>query len=147
MGIVGLDCKAYKNSATYASPTWAEMTPVKGVTTNLEKGAADLSKRGSTWKAHRSTLKDLTIELEMVWDHANTICTDLLTAFLNNTLVDCAFLDGPVATAGSQGPRCEFEVTKFSRAEPLEEGVMVNVTLKPSALATHDPTWFTAAGS
>ena len=146
MGVkLGLDAKLYRNTATYASPTWNEVKNVKDVTLNLEAGSADVTTRGNGgWRANIATLKDASLEFEMVWDTADDDFTAIRTAFLTNAAIEFAVLDGPVATSGSQGLRASMAITNFSRAEPLEEAIKVSVTAKPT-YATNPPEWMTAA--
>lgn len=145
MGVkLGMDAKLYRNTGTYASPTWNEVKNVKDVTLNLEAGSADVTTRGNGgWRANIATLKDASLEFEMVWDTADDDFTAIRTAFLGNSTVEFAVLDGPVATAGSQGLRATMAITNFSRAEPLEEAIKVSVTAKPT-YADHPPEWMTA---
>lgn len=146
MGVkLGLDAKLYRNTATYASPTWNEVKNVKDVTLNLEAGSADVTTRGNAgWRANIATLKDASLEFEMVWDTADDDFTAIRTAFLTNAAIEFAVLDGPVATSGSQGLRASMAITNFSRAEPLEEAIKVSVTAKPT-YAANPPEWMTAA--
>ena len=146
MGVkLGMDAKLYRNTGTYASPTWNEVKNVKDVTLNLEAGEADVTTRGNAgWRANIATLKDASLEFEMVWDTADDDFTAIRTAFLTNAAIEFAVLDGPVATSGSQGLRASMAITNFSRAEPLEEAIKVSVTAKPT-YATNPPEWMTAA--
>lgn len=144
MAITGLDCKAYRNSATYATPTWAEVENVRDLTLNLTKGEADVSRRGTEWKLTKPTLKDGSVDFEMVWDTGDADFTAIQTAWNDGTTIDMAFLDGEIGTTGSQGLRAEFEVISFTRSEPLEGGVMASVSLKPASTA-NAPAWMTVA--
>lgn len=146
MGVkLGMDAKLYRNTGTYASPTWNEVKNVKDVTLNLEAGSADVTTRGNGgWRANIATLKDASLEFEMVWDTADDDFAAIRTAFLGNSTVEFAVLDGPAATAGSQGLRATMAITNFSRAEPLEEAIKVSVTAKPT-YADHPPEWMTAS--
>ena len=66
---LGMDAKLYRNTGTYALPTWVEVSNVKDVTLNLEKGEADVTTRANQgWRATVGTLKDASIEFQMVWD-------------------------------------------------------------------------------
>jgi len=143
MAILGLSCKMYRNTGTWASPTWSEITIAKDVTFSLEKGKADGSRRGVTWRQSIGTLKDAEISMELVHETGDSNFTALRSAFLNGTIVEILVLDGSVATSGSEGLRAEMEVFSFSRAEPLEDVVMDSVTLAPSAQASNDPVWYT----
>lgn len=138
---LGLDCKLYENEGTWASPTWTERSNVRDLTLNLEKGEADLTTRANNgWRATVGTIKDASLEFDIVWDTEDAFFTALKDAYLNGTNIDLAAMDGAIATSGSQGLRAEWQVTSFSRSEPLEEGVTVSVTLKP-AYSDNAPEW------
>ena len=141
---LGLNAKLYRNTGTYASPTWNEIGNVKDVTLNLESAEADVTVRANNgWRATVPTLKDASVEFEMVWDTADEDFQAIRDAYLNNTTLEVLALDGPVSGAGStgnQGLRAVCNVTGFSRSEPLEEALSVSVTVKP-AYSVNPPTW------
>jgi TP901-1 family phage major tail protein len=140
---LGLDAKLFRNTGTFATPTWNEITNVRDVTLNLEAGEADVTTRGNNgWRATVATLKDGSIEFEMVWDSADDDFTSIRDAFLNKTAIEMAVMDGAMVTPGSQGLRASFMITSFSRNEPLEEAITVGVTAKPT-YSTNPPTWMT----
>jgi hypothetical protein len=140
---LGLDAKLYRNTGTYATPVWNEIKNVKDVTLNLETAEADVTTRGNNgWRATVATLKDGSVEFEMVWDSADDDFGTIRDAFLNKTAVELAVMDGDITVTGNQGLRASFMVTKFSRNEPLEEAISVSVTVKPT-YATNAPTWMT----
>ena len=144
---LGMQAKLYRNTATHETPMWDEMTNVKDLTLNLEKGQADVTTRGNNgWKASVGTLKDGGIEFEMVWDTEDEGFTAVRDAYLNDTALELAVMDGDITVAGSQGLRASFVVTNFSRKEPLEEGISVSVTLKV-AYSDNAPEWMTVAAS
>ena len=144
MGIkLGMEAKLYRNTGTYAAPTWVELTNVKDLTLNLEAGEADVTTRGNAgWRATVATLKDGSIEFEMVWDTADANFTAIQDAFFNNTDIEFAVMDGDVASSGSQGLRATMSITSFSRSEALEEALMVSVNAKPT-YAVNAPEWMT----
>lgn len=140
---LGLDAKLYRNTGTFGSPTWNEIKNVKDVTLNLEAGEADVTTRGNNgWRATVATLKDGSIEFEMVWDSADDDFASIRDAFLNKTSIELAVMDGDVAVAGSQGLRATCMITNFSRNEALEEAITVSVTAKPTYSA-NPPSWLT----
>lgn len=141
--VLGMNCKAYRNTASYASPTWNEIVNVRDLSLSLEADEADVTTRGNNgWKATVQTLKDATVEFQMVWDTADADFTAFQEAFLDNTTIECAFMDGPISTNGQQGLRATFMVTNFSRTENLTEAVMVDVSLKVT-YADNAPAWYT----
>jgi len=140
---LGLDAKIFRNTGTYAAPVWNEIKNVRDVTLSLETGEADATTRGNNgWRATVATLKDGSVEFDMVWDSADDDFTAIRDAFLNKTALEMAVLDGDVAAAGSQGLRASFMVTNFSRNEPLEEAITASVTVKPTYSA-NPPAWMT----
>lgn len=140
---LGLDAKMFRNTGTHATPAWNEIKNVRDVTLSLETGEADATTRGNNgWRATVATLKDGSVEFDMVWDSADDDFTAIRDAFLNKTALELAVLDGDVAAAGSQGLRASFMVTNFSRNEPLEEAITASVTVKPTYSA-NPPAWMT----
>ena len=139
----GLDCKLYRNTATWASPSWTLIGNIKDLTQNLEKVTADVSTRGSVWRRKKTGLKDGGIEFQMVWDTSDANFTAIQSAFLNDTTIELVALDGVITDAGNEGLRSDFEITAFSREEPLEDAVMVSVTAEP-AYTDNTPTWYTS---
>ena len=148
--ILGLDAKLYYNTGTYASPTWTEITNVKDLTLNLEKGEADVSTRGGNgWKQTVGTLKDASIEWGMVWDPDDTAFTAIKNAFINNTSIEFLVLDGsssPASGVTVQGLRAECSITGFTRNEALEDALSVDVTAKPT-YSSNAPSWYTDTGA
>ena len=137
----GMDGKLYRNTGTYALPSWEEIGNVKDLTLNLEQGEADVTVRANAgWRATIGTLKDGSIEFSMIWDTGDPGFTAIKDAWFNNTPIEMAVLDGPVDEPGSEGLRATFSVIKFGREENLEEAMMVPVSLKPS-YAANPPEW------
>jgi hypothetical protein len=140
--VLSLDAKTYRNTGSYGSPTWTLINNIKDLTLPGEKADFDLSTRGNGGhRAYAGTLKDTQVDFNMVWDPADADMVAIRTAYTNNTTIEFLFLDGLVATNGSQGPRVSMIVTKFERTENLEEALMVNVTLKP-AYSSNAPSWY-----
>jgi len=142
MGVkLGMEAKLYRNDGDYETPDWVEMTNVKDLTLNNEKGEADVTTRKNKgWRATVGTLKDGSIEFEMVWDTEDENFTAIQEAYFGNTSVEFAVMDGDIEEAGSQGLRATMSIMNFTRNEPLEEAITVSVTAKPT-YAEHAPDW------
>jgi len=142
MGVkLGMEAKLYRNDGDYETPDWVEMTNVKDLTLNNEKGEADVTTRKNNgWRATVGTLKDGSIEFEMVWDTEDENFTAIQEAYFGNTSVEFAVMDGDIEEAGSQGLRATMSIMNFTRNEPLEEAITVSVTAKPT-YAEHAPDW------
>jgi hypothetical protein len=142
---LGLDAKLYlDDEASYASPTWSEVTNCKDLTLTLEKNDADVTVRGNNgWRAIVGVLKDATIEFTMVWDTDDLNFQTIKDAFLasTNTPINVAVMDGDITTSGSEGLRALCIVTNFTRNEPLEEAITVDVSLRPTYFPADPPEW------
>jgi len=142
---LGMEGKLYYNAGSYATPDWKELKNVKDVTLNLEKGEADVTTRGNAgWRATVGTLKEGSLEFEMVWDTEDEGFAALQAAWFGDTPVEMAVMDGPIAASGSQGLRATMSVISFSRKEPLEEAMSASLTVKPT-YAEHAPEWMEVA--
>jgi len=152
MSKIGLDCKLYRNTGTTASPVWNEIQNVVDVTVALSKTEADTSSRAFAWKTRKGALKDASIDFQLRAVAADADYTALLGSYLNGASIELLALDGPIATAGSQGLRAICEVFNFQAGQPLEGALTFDVSAKPtpafdSAGAAIPPTWFTVSGS
>lgn len=136
---VGYECKLYRLStgtreawpASGSPENLTEITNVRDATLNLEKGEADATTRAASgWRATKPTLKDGSVEFEMVWDTSDAGFTAIKDAYFNGTTIAIAVLDGDKDTNGTQGLWADFEVANFSRSEPLDDVVKANVSLK-----------------
>ena len=125
--VLGMNAKLYYGVAGATAAT--EMGNVKDVTLTLEAGEADVTTRANQgWRATAPTLRECSVEFEMVWNPADAGFTAIKTAFLSAGMVALKILD----QAGGQGPDGDFSITSFSRNEALEEAVTVSVTAKLS---------------
>jgi hypothetical protein len=140
---LGLDGRLYRNTGSFASPVWDEVQNVRDLALNLEAGEAGMTTRGNGgWEAVLASLKKASIEFQMVWDPADTDVTAFRDAFLNRSTIECAVMDGDITVAGSEGLRATFALLKFARSEALEEGMLIDITIKP-AYAANPPAWMT----
>ena len=140
---LGMDAKLYRNTGDYATPVWVEVSNVKDVTLNLEKGEADVTTRANGgWRATVGTLKDASIEFQMVWDTVDAGFDTIRQAFFDNTPIEFAVMDGDITDPDSEGLRATFDIFNFTRNEALEEAILVDVSIKPT-YADNAPEWIT----
>lgn len=146
MAQLGLDCVLHFNSGTYAIPTWGSVDNAKDVKLNLEAGESDASRRASAgWKETLTTLKDASIDVEMVYENGDADYETLRDAFLNGTVLDVAAMDQDIANSGAEGLRMQAKVASLSRDEGLENTVMLSVKLRPTPNADSPPEWMSVA--
>ena len=102
----------------------------------------DFLRGNQGWKATVGTLKDASVEFEMVWDTADAGFTAIKNAYFNNSLIGLAAMDGDITVNGHQGLWADCSIIDFSRDEPLEDAISVKVTAKPTYSA-NAPIWKT----
>ena len=113
-----------------------EMTNVTDVTLNPETGEADITTRAAEgWRITAATLKEASVEFEMIWDTADSGFNAIKEAYFSAEPLALFVSDGD-----GNGLDADFVVTSFSRSEPLGEALTASVTRKPT-LVIRAPTW------
>lgn len=148
MAILGLNAKTYL-AGTIASPVFTnEVETIREETVNLERSTTDITdRRADGWRLQAGTLKEGTVDMQMIYEPGNADFTAFQNAFFNGTQVVLAFMDGNATVAGTYyGLLGAFEVTSFSQPRQLEEAIIVDITLTPVLEDSTDtpPTWYTA---
>jgi len=130
----------YKTGGQDGAGSWVELANVRDVTLSLEAGEADVTTRANSgWRAVVATLKEASVEFEMVWDTADAGFGAVKDTYLNNAPIGMQILDGSSSGAG-EGLQADFMITSFSRSESLEEAITVSVTAKVTYSDT-PPSW------
>jgi hypothetical protein len=141
---LGMEAKLYyKVGGQGGAGSWVELTNVKDVTLSLEAGEADVTTRANNgWRATVATLKEATVEWEMVWDPTDAGFGAIKDAFLGNDVIGLQVLDDATPGGGGagEGLQADFMITNFSRNEALEEAITVSVSAKVTYSASA-PTW------
>jgi len=142
--VLSEDAKVYRNTGSYASPTWDEITNVKDLTLGLEKGEVDVTTRASGgYNEFVDGLIDANVEFGMLWDDSDADFSAIQTAFFAKTAIEFLVLDGDSATSGNQGLRATMMIKSFSRSETLGEALMIDVSLRPVKNSDSAPDWYT----
>jgi len=138
---LGKDACLYRNTGSYASPTWDIIDNVRDLTLGLEMDGADASIRSyGGYAADEPTLLRVPVSFNMNYDTADTDWEALRAAFFGRTAVECLILDRATA-AGAQGMRASFKLHKFGRGEPLAGIQTTDVEMKP-CIAINAPAWY-----
>ena len=139
---LGIDGKLYFCAAGIGgTPTWTEVTAARDVTATINKGEADVTTRGGGgWKAVIGTVKEASIEFDLVWDSADAGVLAFLSAFLSGAVIGLAAADGVITTPGTLVFKADCAITKFDKKEPLENAQTVSITAKPT-YSTNHPTF------
>ena len=130
--VLGMNAGLYQGAAGETAPsTMSEVDNVRDVTLTMEAGEADITTlANSGWRATAPTLRECTVEFQMVWKPGDTVFEAIKAAFLTAGTVALAVLDQKASVSGAQGPLGDFSITNFSRNEALEEAIVADVTAK-----------------
>ena len=89
--LLGLEAKLY----LLVEDEWVEVGNVRDLTINLTKGEADVTVRANDgWRATRGTLKEATIDFQMVFDPEDELFEAFQDAFFSNGSVEIQALTG-----------------------------------------------------
>lgn len=138
MAVIGVDAIASRNTANYASPTWATVDNLRDVSLGLTIEDFDATVRGVAWVQHLPTLFDLEVSVNALWVAADTGLQAILTAAWSRVGIDMAFTDIAIATNGADGVRAVFGVFSNTRNEALRDGLNLDWSFRP--FSTGDPT-------
>lgn len=144
---VGHECKAYYNSATYATPTWVEIDEAIDVgIVEFSTTMIEIMTRKSQWAANRPGRTRLAVEASYLYRANSTVFNFLRAAKFANTAVDFSFMDGAIATAGSEGLRMWGYLAEFPINQALEEAVVLDTIRIAHGLVLasgvrQEPTW------
>jgi hypothetical protein len=136
---VGVNEHLYNNTGTYGSPTWVLVTTVQDVTIGLDKSMAEVKSRLSTWVMNLPGLKTATLEFGLLGDTSITFWDTLKAAYINDTLMDFAVSDYPIANTGAEYFRSQWYINGFPIDQKLEDAQTAKVTCACAYSATNVP--------
>ncbi len=139
--VLGKNCKAYYGTTALTSTdsetaltSATEVSNIEDLTINMQKDVVEFNTRANGgWKTRVGTLKDATVSFTMVWKPSDAAFTKFRTAYLTDAEVPFWALDGDKVTEGSQGIAGNFNVSNFTRTEPVGDVVKAEVELVPSS--------------
>jgi len=131
MGIrLGANATINRNTASYGSPTWDQITIAKDVQIPTSMEEADASCKASLVKMMEPTLMALGVEFDIVEDVGQADYVALRTAFLARSSLDIKLCSNTIAT-GEYSIRADMKVFKWDRKEDLNGINIISVSLKP----------------
>ena len=136
----GYAAKLYRNTATWASPVWDEITAVQNVTLNLSKSMAEVKARLSGVVQNIAVLHSISLDFNMIHDTSIADHNVLRDAFIAGTTIGWAVADDAIATSGTDHFRFEGPLSKWDWGQQLEESQMVDCTAVP-VYSTNVPLW------
>ena len=153
--MIGMNMKLYRNTGSYGSPTWALVGNV--VDLKMDPGTAeevDIMVRASGgFRQYEQGPKAAAYEWDMLWKQVDTDLAAIITAWSGDSLIEFAFADGVIGTAGSVASggtagatffRHECKIFSVGRDETLGDKVPSHVVAKP-CYSTNSPTYNTVS--
>lgn len=126
-----INAGAYRNTGTYGSPTWTEMTLVRDVTPAYAWDFGDASARATRAKLYAKTQIDLQLSLVMRADDLDAAYQAMVAAAMSPTgVVDLLILDGDITAEAAVGVRGEFGVSISGQAQGAGDIVYTTFELK-----------------
>lgn len=131
--VVGKNCGAYYNTASYGTPTWVEILAAIDVSVTLDKNTATVASREVDWELSSAALKTASVELGYLHSNAaDTVFDALLDMYLNDTVTDMFFSDDDeTPSTGDQGLRAHFICTGMSQDQELQGAVQYTFSFQP----------------
>jgi hypothetical protein len=132
MAKTGLKANLFYNTASYGSPTWAEITLVADCAVEGTRDEAGGSTRASSVKLFEPTQLALGISGKVRTDSTDTGFAALLANFLDpSTAIDVLVLDGTTTENGSLGYRFDAKVFSMGEDQALNSVLFRDFTIKP----------------
>lgn len=136
----GIDCTLARNTGTWGSPTWTELTCVVEVDPPPGWDTTEIKTRASRVKFGAKTMFGLEFTFRVLCDDSDTGYTALMTAFQSLTAdVDLLLIDGPVTTVGSFGFRGHFQIAEGGQPQPPDDVLYRTFKAVPYPQATEVP--------
>jgi hypothetical protein len=137
LGIKGKLFRSNTNSTitntTWSASGWDEVTQVADLSTALDVAEADATTRANNgWEQTVNVLKRGELTFELVYDPADVDYQSIRDAYLNQTELAMAILDGAIANT-AEGLVSNFSITGFGRVENKNDVMRVPVKAKPSS--------------
>ena len=130
---------------TYWGPSGAqasnELTNMQDNELSLENGETDITTRATNgWRAFAPTLTEAGVEFKMLWRPGDAGFEAVKDAFLQKSSIALLVLDKVIGEG--EGLDADFIISNFTRSEPLEEALTVDVTARIT-VSDRAPEWVT----
>lgn len=145
--VIGINAKmwyrTWDEGGTPEYGDWGELTNVSNVSLNLSSNEADVTVRANDgWRASVPTVKDASIDFEMVYDTEDAGFTAIRSAYFGGSALQVRVLDGGTTEEDGTGLDAHCRIVTFAINQANEAAVTVNVSMKPTyADSTKAPKW------
>src|SRR5579859_5129454 len=133
----GVDLHTYRNTGTYGSPVWSELTNLRDQKKGLSRTEINSSIRGfSNIETAVAGLIKCEPSWQMIYDQSDANLVAIQSAFWSTVIasnqIEFAFSDGPIGGSGIRYLRAVCAVLGCDDTEDLDGIAMVDVKVKPT---------------
>jgi hypothetical protein len=140
---LGIDATAWVNTATWDSPSWAEMDFIEDLDEATDWDVAEIKIRRSLVKQGAKTMVDIGVSAKMLREPDNSTYLRILNALRTRDTVDVMFLDGDIDEDGAEGIRYIAQVVSGGGSQNSSDALYRDIVFKPFPSADPDevPQW------
>lgn len=133
----GIDLHTYRNTGTYAVPTWTEVTNVRDQNLNNKRTKIDANYRGGApYTAKVAGLIDLNPTWEMIYDYSDIHLQAIFNAYYANlpasNQVEFAWADGNISGTNVRYIRAICSIFDVSEKQDLDGIDLVSIDVAPT---------------
>ena len=130
---LGINCKLYYNTGSYATPTWTEITIVKDVEITAEMDETDNTTRAEGGaKASEPTLLGIEVSGLIRHDDEDAAFLVMDNAFWQRTAKEYLVHNGATSSENSRGIRSYMKIFNWSESQANDAVLHRAFTLKPT---------------
>lgn len=128
----GVGGKAYRNTASYVTPTWVAMNLVRSVTPSIPWDMVEAGSRETRAKLYAKARADLGVQFDMRADDADTAFNAVADAACSpTTLLDLMFLDAAITVEGARGFRAQWNINLTGQPQEIDGVIYDQFEAKP----------------
>ncbi len=133
--IIGNSARIYRNTGTFASPTWVEWDVIDA-TIAISHNSVDATSRGSGGvKMSAPTLMSIEVSGTVFKDKQSAVFLDMETANAAKATVGVAVMDGSISDSSSDGWQMDAFFDSWSEGQPIDGLNVIDWTLIPARSA------------
>jgi|HubBroStandDraft_2_1064218.scaffolds.fasta_scaffold1060517_1 hypothetical protein len=130
--MLGILSKAYRNTGSYSSPTWSEITLIGDASVDETWKEGDATVRLARNTQMAKTVADLEFTPKVRSDLTDANFQAIWAAAQNDTIIDMMILNGPSTTSGVVGFRFDSQVFKGKEDQGPDKVLFYEFSFKPT---------------
>jgi hypothetical protein len=128
---LAIKAKIYRNTGTFASPTWVAINNVRDANMGAAWDKGDAAVRATRVKIYAPTQVDLAANCVVRCDDADAGYGALDDASISSATLDLLILDGPITVEGTRGWRGAFHISNTGQDQSIGSVLYKNFDIFP----------------